>query len=266
MADKKTIVLAAGGTGGHLKGMINMPLVPGTLALRVTGYQTEYAGFIDALREGGGESDDVNDGARSGLRAALTWQAGPNLTITPRIVYQNLEVNGFNRQEAFNLFANPFTTTRDPVTFNERQQFLLLDEEFSDETFLADLTVNYDMGDVNLTSITSFVNRNILASRDASALTGSVSVDLAFPDAAVLLPSNLRDTTELEQFTPDLGQERLSQASVKPLNVNAYDELNKSFPSNLRCCGECWPELWSSGCRSGCRPNSHLTCYQSAVL
>ncbi|WP_135209642.1 TonB-dependent receptor [Vitreimonas flagellata] len=222
-----------GSTGGHLKGMINMPLVPGTLALRVTGYHTEYAGFIDALREGGGESDDVNDGARSGLRAALTWQVTPDLTVTPRIVYQNLEVNGFNRQEVFNLFANPFTTTRDPVTFNERQQFLLLDEEFSDETFLADLTVNYDMGDVNLTSITSFVNRNILASRDASALTGSVSVDLAFPDAAVLLPSNLRDTTELEQFTQEV---RLSSDTDGPFQwlIGAfYSDVQRDYAQRL---------------------------------
>ncbi len=193
-----------GSSGGHVKGMINMPLMQDTLALRVTGYHTEYGGFIDALREGGGVTEDVNEGERSGFRAALSMQFGPNLQVTPRIVYQSVEVNGFNRQEVYNLYANPFTTTRPTVTFGERQQFLLLDEEFSDETFLADLTVNYDMGEAALTSVTSFLNRDILVSRDASALTGSVSVDLGFPDAGVLLPSNLRDTTDLRQFTQEL--------------------------------------------------------------
>lgn len=222
-----------GGTGGHLKGMVNVPLVPGTLALRLTGYHTEYAGFIDALREGGGVEDDVNDGLRSGLRAALTWQATPDLTITPRVVYQMVEVNGFNRQEVFNLFANPYTTTRPAVTFGEREQFLMLDEEFSDETFLADLTVNYDMGDVNLTSITSFVNRNILASRDASALTGSVSVDLGFPDDAVVLPSNLRDTTDLEQFTQEV---RLASDTGGPFQwlIGAfYSDVERIYAQRL---------------------------------
>jgi iron complex outermembrane receptor protein len=193
-----------GGEGGHVRGMANIVLVPDRLALRVTGYHTEYAGFIDALREGGGIDEDVNDGRRSGFRAALAMELTPNLTVTPRIAYQMVELNGFNRQERFNLFANPFTTTRPAVTFDDRQQFLLLDEEFSDEFLLADLTVNYEMDGATLTSITSFIHRNILVSRDASALTGSVSVDLGFPDAAVLLPSNLRDTTNFEQITQEL--------------------------------------------------------------
>ncbi|MEQ1493337.1 MAG: TonB-dependent receptor, partial [Terricaulis sp.] len=193
-----------GSEGGHLKGMLNIPLVPGVLAMRAVGYHTEYGGFIDALREGGGVSEDVNDGQRSGLRLSFAIQPSPNLSITPRFIYQHVEVNGFNRQEAFNLFANPFTTTRAPVTFQERQQFLMLDEEFSDEMFLADLNVTYDFGNVELTSVTSYVNRSILASRDASALTGSVSVDLGLPTASVLLPSNLRDTTDVEQFTQEV--------------------------------------------------------------
>lgn len=192
-----------GGTGGHLKGVVNLPLGD-QAALRVVGFHTEYGGFIDALREGGGVTEDVNDGQRTGGRISLLVEPTPNISITPRLVYQLVEVNGFNREEVFNLFANPYTTTRPAVTFDERQQFLLLDEEFSDETLLADLTVNWDLGDMTLTSISSFVTRNILVSRDASALTGSVSIDLGFPTAAVLLPSNLRDTTDLNQFTQEV--------------------------------------------------------------
>ena len=61
--------------------------------------------------------------------------------------------------------------------FDERQQFLLLDEKFEDQIFLADLTASVGFGAVELTSVTSYINRDILVSRDASALTGSVSVD-----------------------------------------------------------------------------------------
>lgn len=222
-----------GGIGGHLKGMINVPLVEDRLGLRVVAYHTEYAGFIDALREGGGVTEDVNDGTRSGFRASLSITPNANLTITPRILYQHLEVNGFNRQERFNLFANPFTTTRPAVTFSDREQFLLLDEEFSDETFLSDLSINYDLGNVELTSITSYLHRNILASRDASALTGSVSVDLGFPPAAVLLPSNLRDTTEFSQFTQEL---RLASDTDSPFQwlVGAfYSDVERNYRQRL---------------------------------
>ncbi|GIK47758.1 MAG: TonB-dependent receptor [Alphaproteobacteria bacterium] len=222
-----------GGEGGHLKGMANFALVPGVLALRVVGYHTEYAGFIDALREGGGVSEDVNDGTRSGLRAALTWQVTPNVTVTPRIVYQHLEMNGFNRQEVYNLFANPHTTTRPAVTFGEREQFLMLDEEFSDETFLADINVNWDLGNVQLTSITSHLQRNILASRDASALSGSVSVDLGFPDAAVLLPSNLRDTTDFTQFTQEVRLASDYESPFQWLIGAFYSDVDRFYRQRL---------------------------------
>jgi iron complex outermembrane recepter protein len=189
--------------GGHLKGAINLPLGD-TLAVRVVGYHTEYGGFIDAYREGGGFDEDVNDGSRTGGRIALTFQPTENITITPRVLYQEVEANGFNRQEVYNLYGNPFNTTRPRITFREREQYLLLDERFKDETFIADLVASFDFGAVNLTSATTYIDRDILVSRDVSALTGSVSVDLGFPAAGVLLPSNLRDTTTLETFTQEL--------------------------------------------------------------
>jgi iron complex outermembrane receptor protein len=225
--------LEDGGTGGHVKGMINVPLVEGVLGLRAVAYHTEYAGFIDALREGGSVSEDVNDGQRSGLRLSLTMQPTANLTITPRLIYQHLEVNGFNRQEVYNLFANPYATTRPAVTFDDRQQFLLLDEEFSDETTLADVNVNYDFGDVELTSITSYMQRNILASRDASALTASVSIDLGFDPASYLIPSNLRDTTDFSQFTQEV---RLASDTDSPFQwlIGAfYSDVERIYRQRL---------------------------------
>jgi len=222
-----------GGEGGHLKGMVNIPLTPGRLAFRGVAYHTEYAGFIDALREGGARTEDVNEGSRSGARLALAMQITPNLLITPRLVYQHVETDGFNRQEVYNLFANPYTTTRTPVQMGEREQFLLLDEEFSDETTLFDVTVNWDLGDVTLTSVTSVMNRDILVSRDASALTGSVSVDLGFPDAAVLLPSNLRDTTELEQFSQEIRVASDTDSPFQWLVGMFYSDVNRDYRQRL---------------------------------
>ncbi|HRO03319.1 MAG TPA: TonB-dependent receptor, partial [Terricaulis sp.] len=216
--------------GGHVKGMINLP-VTDQAALRLVGYYTEYAGFIDARRPGGAVSENVNDGQRMGLRASMLLEPTNALSITPRIVYQKVEVNGFNRQEVFNLFANPYLTT--PISMGEREQFLLLDEEFKDETLLADLTINYDMGNVLLTSITSYVSRNILVGRDASALSGSVSVDLGFPDAAVSLPSNLRDNTDLTQFTQEVRLTSTHEGPFQWLVGAFYSSVQRDYLQRL---------------------------------
>ncbi|WP_341713708.1 TonB-dependent receptor [Erythrobacter sp.] len=187
--------------GWHLKGALNAPLGE-RAALRAVAYYTQYGGFIDAIGPAGGQ--DINGGERYGGRLALTIDTGEGFKITPRIVYQKVKADGFNRQEIWNLYANPDTTTRPTVDFNEREQYLLLREAFEDETVIADLVVEAELGAVTMTSVSSYTNRDILVSRDASALTGSVSVDLGYPDAGVLLPSNLLDTTDVESITQEV--------------------------------------------------------------
>jgi outer membrane receptor protein involved in Fe transport len=194
--------LTDGDVGGHLKGMVNVPFADGTAALRLVGYTTEFAGFIDARQESTGQfKSDVNSGTRSGIRAALTFSPSDNLTITPRIVYQEIEADGFNRQEIFNVYANPHTTDRPPIQLAPRQQHLLLDEKFTDETLLADVVVTAGFSSFDVTFAGGILDREILVSRDASALTGSVSIDVGLSQAGILLPSNLRDTTDMKQTT-----------------------------------------------------------------
>jgi iron complex outermembrane recepter protein len=223
-----------GGTGGHIKGVVNVPMGD-TLALRLVGYYTEYGGFIDALREGGDIDKDVNDGDRQGVRASLRWEPTDSIVITPRFVYQEVDVNGFNRQEAFNFLANPFTdpAEREPVTFKERQQFLLLDEEFTDETTIADLTMSFDLGAVELISITSYTQRDILVSRDASALTDSVSVSFGFDDEDIVIPSNLRDTTDLEQFTQEIRVASTGDGPLQWLVGAFYSDVKREYAQRL---------------------------------
>ena len=225
--------LDEGSGGGHLKGHVNIP-VNERLAVRAVGYATEYGGWIDAQRETFPSAADVNEGRRYGARLALAWQPTDALSITPRLVYQEIEADGFNRQEAFNLFANAFTTRRPPNPPGEREQYLLLrGERFSDETLIADLVVNWDLGAATLTYAGSYIERDILASRDASALSGSVSVDLGLSPAAALLPSNLRDTTELEQITHELRIASSGEGRVNWVAGVFYSDLERGYTQRL---------------------------------
>ena len=225
-----------GDVGGSIKGMINVPFAGGSAAFRAVAYMTEYAGFIDALGENGARKDDVNSGTRTGVRAAITWQSD-NFSITPRIIYQEIDTDGYNRQEVFNLYANPYTTTRPAIQLQDREQYLLLDEGFSDETLIFDVTAEVGFSAMDLTIVGSYTDRDILVSRDASALTGSVTVSpffsLGFPEEAVLLPSNLLDATQVEQFTTEL---RLSSNSDGPWQWVAgvfYSDTDRAYSQRL---------------------------------
>ncbi len=212
-----------GGTGGHIKGMVNLPMGE-TVALRAVGYHTEYGGWIDATGPAAGE--DVNSGSRTGGRIALTFQPTDTLTITPRILYQEIGADGFNRSEAFNWLSRTTTLPKDT-------QFLLREEEFSDETMIADLTASLDLGAVTLTSVTSYIDRDILVSRDASALTQSVSFDLGFNPAAFALPSNLRDVTTYESLTQEVRLSSNSDGPFKWLGGVFYSTNDRDYNQRL---------------------------------
>ncbi len=214
--------------GGHIKGAVNVPIGE-TAAVRVVGYYQQFAGFVDAVGPAGGKN--VNDGSRVGGRISLLWEPTPNVKITPRVVYQQIRADGFNRQEVFNIYSNAFTTPA--YNAGEREQYLKLREEFKDDTLLADFTAAINVGNVELTSVTSYVNRDILVSRDASALTGSVSSDLSFPAAGTNLASNLRDTTDLKQWTQEL---RLSSTHSGPFQWvfgGFYSKVDRVYAQRL---------------------------------
>ena len=236
-----------GSTGGHLKTALNVPLGEDA-AVRLVAYGTRYGGFIDALKEGGTVDEDVNDGNRYGGRIALLWEPTENLSITPRVVYQKIDLGGFNRDEVFNLFANPYT---DPaiyprITLGEREQFLLLDEAFEDETLIFDTVVNWSIEDFfDVTYSASYINRDILVSRDASALSSSVSISpfggypakfidlFAFPEDEVFRPSNLRDTTNLEQMTHELRVSSSDDSTLQWLAGVFYSNVERNYSQRL---------------------------------
>jgi iron complex outermembrane receptor protein len=228
MVEANLNTLADGGTGGHVKGMLNAALSD-TVSLRAVGYRTKFAGFIDAI--GPAKGENINDGERSGVRLSLLWQPSERVRITPRYVLQTIEANGFNREEIFNLYANTFTS---PASIpQERTQYLLLREKFEDKTRLADLTMSVDLGPVEVTSVTSYINRDILVSRDASALTGSVSIDLAFPVAAVNLPSNLVDKTDLAQWSQEVRASSTGQGPFSWVVGAFYSQVDRVYRQRL---------------------------------
>jgi len=201
-----------GSPGSSAKLGFNVPLGDKT-AFRVAGYSTRTGGYMDAVRPNLTVSDDVNGGDRTGVRAALRVVPSERFSITPRVVYQRVQMDGWNRIDAFNILANPYTTTRPAVTLGERQLFTQIDEPFTDDFLLTDLNLQYDLGGASLTSITSYTHRDVLVVRDAGALTSSITGgSIGLPENIYTLDSPLDDATTAKVFTQEFrlsgGQDR----------------------------------------------------------
>ena len=205
--------VSGGSAGGNAKLGFNVPM-GSSAALRVAAYYNRIAGFIDAVQPDLSVDEDVNTGDRTGVRAAIKIAPSDRLTITPRVVYQRVEMDGWNRIDTFNILANPFTTTRPAVTLDGRRQFTQLAEVFTDEFLLGDLNLTYHFGDVALTSITSYTNRDVLVVRDAGALTSSITGgSIGLPENVYTLDTPLDDATKAKVWTEEIrfagGKNRL---------------------------------------------------------
>lgn len=225
-----------GGIGGSVKAAVNVPFSDRS-AMRVAAYYTRYGGFIDAVQPNLSVNEDVNSGDRTGARVTFLFEPNSRLKITPRILYQEVDMKGWNRVDDFNILANPFTTTRPKVDLGDREQFTQFEEPFTDTFLLGDLNVSYDFGGNTLTSVTSFSDRDVLVVRDATALTGSItggSVGLA--SNIYTLDAPLDDATTAKAFTQEV---RLSGSRDRLQWVTGafYSKTDRQYGQSLLVSG-----------------------------
>jgi iron complex outermembrane recepter protein len=219
-------------TGGAAKLMLNAP-IGDKVALRIAAYYDWIPGFIDAVQPDLSVKENVDSGTKSGARVAMLFKPTDQLSITPRIVYQKLETDGYPREDFYNILGNQYTNTEPQVRLGEREQFTQLQEGLTDEFRLGDLKIAYDFGSMTLTSISSYTDRDVEVDRDASQLTGSVTADIGGTSAEVRLNSELIDRTSLQSFSQEL---RLSSNGSEKLDwlVGAfYQHTDRDYGQDL---------------------------------
>ncbi|MEO8276707.1 MAG: TonB-dependent receptor [Thermoanaerobaculia bacterium] len=204
VAELTASTIQGGGFGGSAKVAANVPFGD-TSAMRIAAYYTSYGGFIDAVQPDLSTNEDVNDGDRAGVRVSFLLQPSENLKVTPRLIYQEVKMDGWNRVDAFNILANPYTTTRPAVDLGDDQQFTQIGEPFDDKFLLADLNIEYKFSEMALTSITSYTDRDVDVVRDAGALTSSITGgSIGLPENVYTLDSPLDDATKAKVITQEL--------------------------------------------------------------
>jgi iron complex outermembrane receptor protein len=219
--------------GGGLRAALNVPLGD-TTAMRLVGYHNELPGFIDSVYPGRGQREDVNGGTRTGGRVSLLFQPSEQVSITPRIVYQKLETDGFPRVDVFNILGNPYTTTQPAIRVGEREQVTQIGEGLEDDFLLADLRMEFGIGDFTLTSITSYTDREVTVVRDATQLTGSVSFSpLGGGPADVRLDAPLIDETTLDAFSQEFRFSGGSDESVSWVVGSFFQMIDRDYSQTL---------------------------------
>ncbi|MGH7529031.1 MAG: TonB-dependent receptor, partial [Gemmatimonadales bacterium] len=192
-----------GAPGNSAKLGFNVPLSD-RAAFRVVGYSTRTGGWMDAVQPNFQVNEDVNSSNRTGARFALRFSPNERFTITPRLVYQRVRADGWNRIDAYNILANPFTTTRPAIDLGERQLFTQIEEPFTDDFLLGDINWRLNFGATSLTSITSYTYRDVLVVRDAGALTSSITGGtIPLPEEVYTLDAPLDDATLAQVFTQE---------------------------------------------------------------
>ncbi len=131
-----------GGSGYNMTGMINIPIVEDTFALRVVAYHEDSPGFIDNVFL---EQEDVNDEVSTGGRVAATWFATDQLSITGTFMFQDVKTGGRN-------YASSDQA-------GELEQAAYVEEPYSDNFSIGNLLINYEMGWADFMSSTSVYDR-----------------------------------------------------------------------------------------------------------
>lgn len=193
----------------------NIPLIADELALRIGAQAQHTGGYINQVDgDGSVVAKDINKYSDQELRMALKWKPTRALTITPSIYYQRLDAKDIS---AFNI---------ELPNYQAQKQ---VREPSIDKLFTPSVTVNWDLGAVDLTSATSYFSRKFDRTQNGSAynsyslstfLTSTEDGGKAPPeliDAIAALPSAVYLNNQVRQVSQEFRlASRPYDAAVSP--------------------------------------------------
>jgi outer membrane receptor protein involved in Fe transport len=214
------------GPNGGFDAMLNVPIVPDKVALRLVATEQHNTGWIDRIVENDfpleqdfGNPDhpggnirgnvaaapitkivpDVNDEDQQSIRAALLIRVNDQFTLTPSIFYQEIKQGGYDT------FDSPPGKTVGPLAHYEPAD---ISEPFIDTFRLASLVGRYDFDAFTVTSATSEWDREQKQTQD---LTEDFQNLVGNP---YFIASPLTETDTTSQFSEEV---RIASNGAGPL-------------------------------------------------
>jgi outer membrane receptor protein involved in Fe transport len=168
-----------GDTGHDISAMVNVPLVTDKLALRLVGFSSEDAGYIDNIladSQGGTftsiERDDVNSITTTGGRAALRFDASESTNATLSVTFQDVEADGHGDMN---------------LGVGDLKQVRFEEESLDDKWYQLGLTLNSSLPIGDAVFSASYFNRDFRYEADAT------DYEFAFNQNAIVYGSTVYD-------------------------------------------------------------------------
>jgi len=197
------------GAGSNTSGSVvgNIPLITDELALRIGVQANRDAGFINQVDANGNVvANGINSMNDQEVRLALKWKPSKNLTLLPTIYYQVVNSNG---NSAFDI-----------ATLPAYDSSIIVREPSTDKLLIPTMTVNYDMDDATLTSVSSYFQRKFDRTLDGKnyvtgPLASPVNCEIltaacggnapdGLPAAIMALPAPSQLNSQVEQFSQEV--------------------------------------------------------------
>jgi iron complex outermembrane receptor protein len=154
-----------GGGNEEVDALINHPLIPGYLAIRVMLFDRNNSGYLDQYPTApnnylvvlpGPVDRNINTEQTFGGRIAVEAKPTDDFTATLATYYQHMDLGA------------PFTFDAPPGTFSDPIQSRLVREPSTDQVQLYTLTLHDEVHPVHLTSSTSYMDRYVFNAEDDS--------------------------------------------------------------------------------------------------
>lgn len=208
-----------GGMNYTAKGAINLPIVEDQLGLRVSGSYRHNSGYVDNILTG---KHNVNDDDTVAVRGSLLWKPGSNFSAQLFGTYQHTGAGGESIEEGG---VGPDGRPRPGLGSFAFSR--MTDESLKDDFLLGVLTLNYDVGLGNITSVSSYHRRKLT----------NVSTDFpedVFPafGLAVLPNNKLVQPLSNKQFTQEIRFASTLEGRFN-FTVGAYYADQNLFQDNL---------------------------------
>jgi iron complex outermembrane recepter protein len=194
-ADTSTV--EGGGVGSAQRAMVNLPIVDGTLAMRITGFLRHDPGFIDDVESG---QKNVNDDSNKGGRIDMLWQIASNASLRLNALAQDSDANG----DAEEILNSDYQSVNGDLKGIGRAGFNGFQAKYRFYTG----TLDIDLGWAHLLSLSGYNTTSYDSNLDLTNVFGPIFGTPPF----VLFPLTQDDRTN--KFSQEI---RLTSPSNQPL-------------------------------------------------